>query len=163
MMPPNAMRHMGSLLLSLAMLAASTLVSAQEKVHGANSVFVASTVKIGWAVQKGTSEESTVVVLRVINSVGQYSQVRLDGVDPFSNNRKVLVSARPLGDSIDLSVPRSGFVEFPSCEIQLYRSEAPAAEKAPTLTVYYLGVPDTTPEFVSARDAEAYLAKALGQ
>jgi hypothetical protein len=162
-MTPNVMWRMAWLLLSLAMLAASNLVSAQEKVHGADSVFVASSVKIGWAVQKGTSEESTVVIVRVVNSVGQYRQVRLDGVDPFSNYRKVLLSVRPLSESIDLSVPRTGFAEFPSCEIHLYRSEAPAADEAPTLTVYYLGVPDTTPEFVSARDAEAYLAKALGQ
>jgi hypothetical protein len=145
------------------MLAASNLVSAQEKVHGANSVFVGSTVKIGWAVQKGANEESTFVIMRVVNSVGRYSQVRLDGVDPFSNTRKVLVSARPLSESIDLSVPRSGFAEFPSCEIHLYRSEAAASDETPTLTVYYLGVPDTTPEFVSARDAEAYLAKTFGR
>lgn len=162
-MMPKAMRPMACLLLWLAMLAASNLVGAQEKVHGANSIFVAPTVKIGWAVQKGASEESTFVIVRVVNSVGRYSQVRIDGVDPFSNNRKVLVSGRPLSDRIDLSVPRSGFADFPSCEIHLYRSEAATPDQAPTLTVYYLGVPDTTPEFVRARDAEAYLAKALGQ
>jgi len=33
----------------------------------------------------------------------------------------------------------------------------------PSLTIYYLGVPDTTPEFKTAQDAEAYLAKMLGQ
>jgi hypothetical protein len=75
----------------------------------------------------------------------------------------MLVSARTLGGSIDLSVPCSGFAEFSSCEIHLYRSEATVADAAPTLTVYYLGVPDTTPEFASGKDAAAYLAKALGQ
>jgi hypothetical protein len=151
------------LALLLATLAISTLVSAQEKVHGADSLFVAPTVKVGWVVQKGESEETTRVVLRVVNSVDQFRRVRLDGVDPFSNNRKVLVSAQALGESIDLSLPRSGFAEFPSCEIHLYRSAAPSLEEQPSLTVYYLGVPDTTPEFASAQDAQAYLAKALGQ
>jgi hypothetical protein len=151
------------LALLLATLAISTLVSAQEKVHGADSLFVAPTVKVGWVVQKGESEETTLVVLRVVNSVDQFRRVRLDGVDPFSNNRKVLVSAQALGESIDLSLPRSGFAEFPSCEIHLYRSAAASLEEQPSLTVYYLGVPDTTPEFASAQDAQAYLAKALGQ
>jgi hypothetical protein len=148
--------------LSLALLAAGTCLNAQEKVHGADSVFVTPTVKVGWVVQKGSSEEATRVVMRVVNSVGQFRRVRLDGVDPFSNVRKVLISTQVLGESIDLSVPRSGFAEFPSCEIHLYRSEAGSPDEPPSLTIYYLGVPDTTPEFASAREAQAYLGKALG-
>jgi hypothetical protein len=157
------MRSAASLLLALGMLGASSFACAQEKVHGANSVFVAPTVKIAWAVQKGASEDTTLVIMRVVNSIGQYKQVRLDGVDPFSNKRNVLVSARPLGASVDFSVPRSGFADFPSREIHLYRDGATTADQAPTLTVYYLGVPDTTPEFATASDAKAYLAKAIGQ
>jgi hypothetical protein len=157
------LRRLVGLSLILAMLAAGNFVSAQEKVHGADSLFVAPTVKVGWVVQKGESEESTFVVLRVVNRAGQYRQVRLDGVDPFSNTRKVLVPAQALGENVDLSVPRSGFAEFPSCEIHLYRSEATSVEMEPALTIYYLGVPDTAPEFARARDAQAYLAMTLGQ
>lgn len=157
------LRRLCCLSLALAMLAANNVVSAHEKVHGANSLFVAPTVKVGWVVQKGASEVSTRVILRVVNSVGQFRQVRLDCVDPFSNNRKVLVPAQALGESIDLSVPRSGFAEFPSCEIHLYRSATASLDERPSLTIYYLGVPDTTPEFASAVDAQAYLARALGQ
>ena len=157
------LRRLLCLSLSLAMLAASNCLNAQEKVHGANSVFAAPTVKVGWVVQKGSSEESTLVVMRVVNRLGQYRQVRLDGVDPFTNTRKALISPQVLAESIDLSVPRSGFAELPSCEIHLYRSEAASGDEQPSLTIYYLGVPDTTPEFASAREARAYLAKALGQ
>jgi hypothetical protein len=157
------MRRVVALLVAFGMLTASPLARAQEKVHGANSVFVAPTVKIAWAVQKGASEDNTLVIMRVVNSIGHYKQVRLDGVDPFSNNRKVLVSARPLGMSVDFSVPRSSFSDFPSCEVHLYRTETTAGDQVPSLTVYYLGVPDTTPEFATARDAEVYLTKAVGQ
>lgn len=156
------LRRLLCLSLSLAMLAGN-FVNAQEKVHGANSLFVAPTVKIGWVIQKAASEESTLVVMRVVNRLGQYRQVRLDGVDPFTNTRKALISPQVLAESIDLSVPRSGFAELPSCEIHLYRSEAASGDEQPSLTIYYLGVPDTTPEFASAREARAYLAKALGQ
>jgi hypothetical protein len=157
------MRCVAPLLLALWMLAAGSLAFAQEKVHGANSVFTAPTVRIAWAVQKGASEDTTLIIIRVVNSIGQYKQVRLDGVDPFNNKRKVLMSTRPLGASLDFFVPRSSFADFPSCEIHLYRNDAPNADQAPTLTVYYLGVPDTAPEFTTTRDAEAYLAKAVGQ
>jgi len=151
------------MLLALGMLAPGSFAWAQENVHGADSVFVAPTVKIAWAVQKGPNEDTTLVFMRVVNTTGQYRQVRLDGVDPFSNKRKILVSTRSLGASVDLSVPRSGFTDFPSCEIHLYRSEASGSDQPASLTVYYLGVPDTTPEFSTARDTEAYLAKAVGQ
>jgi hypothetical protein len=162
-MTQTVMRRMACLSLALTTLAAGNPVRAQQEVHGADSIFVAPSVKIGWAVQKGTGEDTTLVIIRVVNSAGQYTQVRLDGVDPFSNSRKVLISPRPLQRRIDLSLRRSSFVDFPSSEVRLYRSQATADDQAPSLTVYYLGVPDTTPEFASAQDAEAYLAKALGQ
>jgi len=155
-------RWLGSVLwLALALLVCSPGAWSQEVVHGASSLFVAPTVKIAWTIRKGATEEDTTVVLRIVNRTGAYQQVRLDGVDPFSKARRVLVAARPLDLSIDLTVPRSSFSEFPSCEVHLYAKDA--AVEAPSLSVYYLGVPDTTPEFKTAQDAEAYLAKALGQ
>jgi hypothetical protein len=147
----------------LLMAVAVAPVRAQEVVHGADSLFVTPAVKIAWAVQKGATDEATAVVIRIVNNAGAYRHVRLDAVDPFSKSRKVLIPAKPLGEHIDLSVPRAGFAEFPSCEIQLYRrAEAPFADQAPNLTVYYLGVPDTTPEFPTPQAMEAYFAKMLG-
>ena len=160
------LRRLGStayLALALLLSAGNTCAHAQEVVHGADSLFVAPTVKIAWAVHKGPTEETTFVIMRIVNTAGHYRQVRLDGVDPFSKTRKVLASVRPLAASIDLSVPRSGFAEFPSCEILLYARDAAPADEAPNLTVYYLGVPDTTPEFASAREAQAYLLKVVGK
>jgi hypothetical protein len=160
------LRRLGStayLAWALLLGAGNTCGHTQEIVHGADSLFVAPTVKIAWAIQRGATEETTFVFMRIINAAGHYRQVRLDGVDPFSKNRKVLASARPLGASIDLSVPRSGFAELPSCEILLYARDASATEEAPNLTVYYLGVPDTTPEFPSAQQAQAYLLKVVGK
>jgi hypothetical protein len=153
-------RRLGSAFhLTLMLLVTTQWALSQEVVHGADSLFVAPTVKIAWAIRKGATEEDTIVVLRIANNAGSYRQVSLDGVDPFSKSRKVLIAAQPLARSIDLTLPRSGFAEFPSCEIHLYGI---AAEK-PSLTVYYLGVPDTTPEFRTAQDAATYLSTALGQ
>ena len=149
-------------LLTLWLLAAAISVSArsQETVHGADSLFVSPTVKIAWAVHKGASEEATTVVIRVVNSADAYQQIRVDGVDPFSKQRKVLVAPQTLARQVDLSVSRALFAEFPSCELHLFKSNAPSGH-ASSLTVYYLGVPDTTPEFPSAQAVDAYLAKML--
>ena len=135
---------------------------AQETVHGADSLFVAPTVKIAWAVQKAASEDATTVVIRVVNSAGSYRTVRLDGVDPFSKSRKVLIPVRSIAEYADLTVPRTGFAEHPRCEIHLYRSEPASADQTASLTVYYLGVPDTTPEFRTKEAMDAYLGKMVG-
>ena len=154
--------HLNSAIrLALALLVTTQWARSQELVHGANSLFATPTVKIAWAIRKGATEEDTIVILRIANLAGVYRQVSLDGVDPFSKSRKVLIAAQPLTRSIELALPRSGFAEFPSCEIHLFGEDI-ATEK-PNLTVYYLGVPDTTPEFKTAQDAGAYLNKVLGQ
>jgi hypothetical protein len=134
---------------------------AQETVHGANSLFVSPTLKIAWAMRKGTTEETTTVVIRVVNSTGAYRQIGLDGVDPFSKQRTTLVAAQPLATLIDLSISRARFAEYPSCEIQLYQSEQLPTDRHPNLTVFYLGVPDTTPEFATAQAMEEYFTKVI--
>lgn len=149
--------------LALTLLAAdgSSSARAEETIHGANSVFVSPTVKVAWAVQKGASEERTAVVIRVVNVVGAYRRIRLDGVDPFTKQRTTLVTPQLLRGQIDLSVPRDRFGEYPSCEIRLYLGDAGSADPPANLTIYYLGVPDTTPEFPTPQAMEAYFATIL--
>jgi hypothetical protein len=143
------------------MEAETASVVGQVAVHGADSLFVAPTVRIAWAVRKGASEDAATVVVRIVNSAGAYGSVRLDGIDPFSKSHKVLAPVRPLTGQVDLAVPRTEFAEFPSCEIHLYQSGAASDDQAPYLTVYYLGVPDTTPEFSTGQAMDAYLEKIL--
>jgi hypothetical protein len=145
-------------------LAAALLVSpaaAQQAVHGENSIFVAPTVKLGWAVKRGANEAETLVIVRVVALAASYRVVRVDGVDPFTKDRKVFVAARALERETDLSIPRTQFADHPSTEFHFFASAEDAAANKPKLTVFYLGVPDTTPEFADQAAAEAYLAKML--
>ena len=71
---------------------------------------------------------------------------------------RVVVEGMPLGARADVTGPRSGFADLPRREIHLYASEADWRARKPTLTVYYLGVPDTSPEFTSRAALDAYLA-----
>ncbi len=63
----------------------------------------------------------------------------------------------------DLSIPRAAFSDHPSTEFHFFASAEDAAANKPKLTVFYLGIPDTTPEFAEQRDVEAYLVKMLGR
>ena len=73
----------------------------------------------------------------------------------------MFVAARPLERETDLSDSRAAFSDHPSTEFHFFASAEDAAANKPKLTVFYLGVPDTTPEFAGQRDAEAYLERML--
>lgn len=133
---------------------------AQDIVHGADSLFVSPAVKLAWAVRRGASEAETLVIIRVIADAS-HRFIRLDGVDPFTKDRKVFVAARALERETDLAIPRAQFADHPSTEIHFFASANDAAASQPALTVFYLGVPDTTPEFARAGEAEAYLDRML--
>ena len=146
---------------TLLLLAALTLpVLAQGPVvHGADSIFAEQGLGIVWGVLKNDAEERTMVVARVSNPGGRYAYVSVDGVDPFTQRRVAVIEGRPLGTSIDLGMPRASFADLPRREIHLYASAADWRAGRPSLTVYYLGVPDTTPEFTTEAALETYLAR----
>ena len=151
------------LTLGAALLLASITTYAQQAtvVHGSNSIFSGSGVKLAWAVRRGTSEADTSVVIRAIPADVSYRFIRLDGVDPFTKDRKVFVETRRLDRQLDLVVPRAAFADHPSTEFRFFADAADAAADRPKLTVFYLGVPDTTPEFVGQSEADGYLDQML--
>jgi hypothetical protein len=146
------------LLALLALPLFAPLLAEVETVHGADSVFASSGIGIAWGVLRGPTEEQTLVVIRVSNTAARFVYLRVEGVDPFTGRRAAVVEGVPLGAMADVTSARAGFADLPRREIHLYASEADWRARKPTLTVYYLGVPDTTPEFTSRADLDAYLA-----
>ena len=58
-------------------------------------------------------------------------------------------------------MPRASFADHPSTEFHFFARGEDATANKPKLTVFYLGVPDTTPEFARAGEAEAYFDRLL--
>ncbi len=151
-------------LVALLLLACPALAAAQgQEVHGADSVFGGDGVAIAWGVLKGAIEEETQVIIRIVPTRATYAYVSVEAVDPFSGGRRLALSARPLEEPEDVRSPRWTFGDFPRREIHLYRTADDLRAGNPALTVYYLGVPDTTPEFTSETALFAYLASALAK
>jgi hypothetical protein len=144
-------------------LGAAGPADAQASVHGASSEFAHPTLKLVWAIRKGATEETTDVIIRVANVADAYRWLRVDGVDPFSKARVVLSTPRLFERQADLMIRRARFADHPSAEIHLFRSEDDLRADRPALTVFYLGIPDTTPEFTSAEAADGHLARMLGE
>jgi hypothetical protein len=112
---------------------------------------------------KGATEEETQVILRIVPTGAAFAAVRIEAADPFTGSRRAVLEARPPRDPLDVRTPRGTFADFPRREIQLYRTEADWRARRPSLTIFYLGVPDTTPEFTSEAALFTYLAEALAK
>jgi hypothetical protein len=131
-----------------------------REVHGENSTFAGPGVVVAWGILKQPVEDESEVVIRIVATDPEYSHLAAEGVDPFSGARRPIGPAAPVVLSpatVELRVRRGAFADHPRLEIHLYR------RAAPVLTVYYLGVPDTTPEFVSEARLRAYLDDAVAR
>ena len=148
----------------LVLLVMPTLAPGQgQEVHGENSTFAGHGVAVAWGVLKGATEEQTQVILRIVPMDMSFAVVRIEGVDPFTQNRQVIIDGRPLHDCLDVRTPRGTFADFPRREIRLYRTDADWQAHQPSVMIFYLGLPDTTPEFTSEAALFTYLDDALAK
>ena len=146
--------------IALALLLAA---GAGPEVHGERDVFSTGGVRLGWAVLRAPVEEETQVVIRLALGSSPYYYVRMYGVDPFSGERRLMTPGVRSHQTVDLRTPRQTFAGYPRREIRLYRTDEEWSADVPALTIFYLGVPDTTPEFASEPALTAYLDGAIGR
>ena len=128
-------------------------------------MFAASGVAIAWGVLRGATEETTTIMVRVAADPAVFARIAVDGVDPFTQKRQVVVAERSLAGLVDVRMPRAHFADFPRTELR-FQAKASAAASAPApsgLLVFYLGVPDTTPEFTSGASLEAHLTDRIAR
>jgi hypothetical protein len=142
----------------LVLLAAWTIpVEAQETLHGADAVFHGAGLRIAWAVARDRDDAKTVVMIHILDTTKRFRAIEVDGLDPFTQKTEIVLSRQALDGEIELALLRSRFAELPRTELRFY-GDGPIA-----LTVYYLGVPDTTPEFADKTAARGYLAGAIAK
>jgi hypothetical protein len=129
--------------LGLAMSAGRPTVAAEspQQVHGSADVYSAPGVALAWGVLRGADEATTTVVVRIVTDVKVLPWVGVVGSDPFSERKRTLLTATPIGGSIDVRSSRQPFGDFPRTEIRLYASAGAATDDKPQLVVYFLGVP----------------------
>jgi hypothetical protein len=143
------------------LLAVAAMAQPSREVHGSADAYAAPGIALAWGVLRGADEAATTVVIRIVADPLPYPWLAVVGVDPFTKAQRPVLAATQVGGPFDLRVPRSRFAETPRTEIRLYATAAAAQSGAPALTVFYLGVPDTTPEFADGAKLDAYLAERL--
>jgi len=131
------------------------LPAAAAEVHGQTDIFSAPEVALAWAVVRGPDEARTVVVVRAVTGPA-IQTVAVTGRDPFTKEEKVLARVATKQGRAEVRIPRASFADFPRTDWQFF-----GAGKEPRLHVFYLGVPDTTPEFADEGRLDAYLTERL--
>ena len=132
-------------------------------VHGVADAIALPDVVLAWAVARGAGSDDATVVIRIAVEGETVRFADAIGVDPFTQARKPALAATRIDRNLDVRVPRAHFADFPRTELRFFGSEAAVRDNAPSLMVYYLGVPDTTPEFASAAALDAYLTERIAR
>jgi hypothetical protein len=148
------------LLLAGLVLASGAAVHGAEaprEVHGMSDAFAAPGVAMAWGVVRGGSETATVVVARIVTDPAIYPWLAVTGGDPFTHRTGPLLAATRSAGVIDVRSPRAHFADLPRTEFRLYDSATAAQQDVPALVIFFLGVPDTTPEFATEDKLQAYL------
>lgn len=149
--------------LALACGIGSAAESAGE-MHGMGDAFAAPGVALAWGVLRDSKNaDAAVVVIRLATDPQVYPFAAAAGIDPFTSQREPRLAGTRTAGGIDIRVPRARFADFPRTEILLYGSATAPPSGAPRLTVFYLGVPDTTPEFATAAALDAYLSARIAR
>ncbi len=127
-----------------------------REVHGAADAFAEPGLALAWGVLRDRDEARTQVVLRIEADPQRYAGLRITGRDPFggaSVERLAPVALKAAAGAaqstpavIEVRILRSAFADYPRTELRL----TPTTGSVAPLLVFYLGVPDTTPEFIDA-------------
>jgi len=152
----NAFLRIGAILLALA---ASAGHAAEE--HGKADVFVARGVALAWAVARGPTEHATFLVIRVAADPAIFRALSVTGRDPFSQAEHVWLPPTSAPGPLDVRIPRARFGDFPRTELRFYAAMPGSPAAKPELQVFYLGAPDTAPEFDDAARLERYLQERI--
>jgi len=142
----------------------SSQAQGKTEYHGADSIFEKEGIIILWGIFKGSTEETSWVYIKIIHKEGDFGSFQIfsvEAVDPFSNQKEWVVKGEAFKKENMVKSIGASFREKTGRRILFYQSKGDYQAEKPAMTVYYLGVPDTSPEFLSEKEAEDYFEKAL--
>ena len=144
----------------------SSQAQGKREYHGADSIFEKEGIIILWGIFKGSTEETSWVYIKIIQTGGGPASFQLFGVeavDPFSNQKEWVVKGEACKKENMVKSIRASFREKTARRVLFYEKAEDLLKENPAMIVYYLGVPDTSPEFMTEREIENYFEKAFSR
>jgi hypothetical protein len=135
-----------------------------REMHGSADAFAAPGMALAWSVLRGATEDATQVVIRIVTDSSVFTDVAVTGSDPFAARQQSMLALTPSTSGVvELRTLRTHFSEYPRTELRFFGPALPLTPRAASLLVFYLGVPDTTPEFTDEAKLDAYLRERIAQ
>jgi hypothetical protein len=131
-----------------------------REMHGVSDSFATPGIAIAWGVLRSDSSGQALVDVRLAIDPMSYPHVVVVARDPFSSRERVLARSATAGLS-DVRMSRATLERYPRTEFRFFATAKPEPAEAPKLVVYFLGVPDTTPEFTSESKLDASLVERI--
>jgi hypothetical protein len=136
----------------------------QQEYHGADSVFRMEGITILWAILKGPDEDRSWVQLKIVypeEGNFRYQLFSVEAVDPFTGKKEWVVKGEKLGKENVVKSFRVSFRDMTGRRILFYRDSKELQDNRPPMTIFYMGIPDTSPELLTEKQVEDYFSKAL--
>jgi len=133
--------------------------------HGADSVFKAEGVSVIWGVIRGTDESNTMVYIKLVatdKAREHFKYYSVKATDAFSDAAQWLAKGKKLQPANMVEHARELFQTLTERTILLYGDIDPenVENEKESFSVYYLSLPDTTPEFTEREKMEKYFVEA---
>jgi len=144
----------------------SSQAQGKREYHGADSIFEKEGIIMLWAILKGSTEENSWVYIKIIQTgegPASFQLFGVEAVDPFSNQKEWVVKGEAFKKENMVKSIRASFREKTARRVLFYEKTEDLLKENPAMIVYYLGVPDTSPEFMTEREIENYFEKAFSR
>jgi len=131
----------------------------RREYHGADSVFQAEGIAIFWAILKGEDDEHSLVYIHLIrmdDAAKSFQKYGVLAVDPFSKEEKWIFEGKNFDEKNLLKLNRASFRDMMERRFFFYKSDEHSTARKPDMIVYYLSIPDTSPEFLEEHQIEEY-------
>lgn len=140
----------------------SSLYSQEIEYHGADSVFEAEGLAVFWAILKGTDINSSKVYIDIVpldSMKNAYTSYRVVAANVFTGDEESVVELESLKQENLIIQEYGSFSKLAKRRLLFYRSED--TKDAPFMEIYYIGVPDTSPEFQKLEQINDFFTHSL--
>jgi len=138
------------------------LYSQDTKYHGADSVFEADDMAVFWAILKGPDVRSSKVYIDIVflnGNESHFKNYQVIASNVFSDEEELVVDLTTLEESNLIVQEDESFSQMSKRRLLFYGPDDPIDK--PGMEIYYIGVPDTAPEFRELEQVQAFFDHSL--
>lgn len=139
-----------------------SLYSQDIEYHGADSIFAVDDIAVFWAILKGPDINTSKVYINIVpldlNKL-EFTRYSVVAANVFSGEEEIIIDFQSL-ENENLIIQEYGSFSMMSKRRLLFYCTDDSSDN-PNMEIYYIGVPDTAPEFSAEEQIQAFFQHSL--